>query len=240
MHALAYYLSWLWFGLGGLLLNLCCLPLRVLPRHPQRTARVRRFIRWSFAFWLKWFHATGVLRITWKNFEAAHFTPGTIYIANHPALIDAPVLLSRLPSETLCIFKPALMRNTVIGTAAICADYSAGDAGIDLIRDVAAKISAGASLLIFPEGTRTTPGETLNPLKPGFALIATRARSPIRVIHIRTSPHLTTRGRPWWKLPPLPATMEITLGPEIPYNENRDTQETTALAARLILSEHIP
>ncbi len=236
LYAPAYYLSWLWFAFGGLLLNFSCLPLLLLPRPRRPHARVRSAIRWLFAFWLKWFHATGVFRITWKNFGNATFRPGTIYIANHPAIIDAPVLLSRLPAETRCIFKPALTRNPAVGTAALCADYSSGDAGIDLIREVSEKISGGASLLIFPEGTRTTPGTTLNPLRPGFALIAARAQAPIRLIHIRTSPYITWRGRAWWKLPPLPATTEVTLGAEIPPDADRTTQETTALATFLLSS----
>ena len=50
---------------------------------------------------------------------------------------------------------------------------------------VAARVAAGHSLLIFPEGTRTAPGVALNPLRPGFALIAARARVPIRLILVR-------------------------------------------------------
>jgi len=44
--------------------------------------------------------------------------------------------------------------------------YIAGEKGVDLVREVAARIAAGQSLLIFPEGTRTATGATLGPLKP--------------------------------------------------------------------------
>ena len=59
--------------------------------------------------------------------------------------------------------------------------------------------ATGNSLLVFPEGTRTVPGRKLNPLKPGFALIASRARAPVRVIIVRSPPDLVPKGWSWWR-----------------------------------------
>ena len=206
----ACYVSWLAFALVGLGLNVACAPLLLLPRRAGRGARVRRAIRRLFDLWRRWFHACGVLRIAWRGFEAP-LARGTVYIANHPTLLDATLLLARLP-DAVCIFKPALMRNPAIGPAAIMGGYIAGENGPDLVREVAARIAAGQSLLIFPEGTRTATGTTLGPLKPGFALIAARARAPVQLIVIRASADLVPRGRPWWRLPAvLPVWMEISL-----------------------------
>jgi 1-acyl-sn-glycerol-3-phosphate acyltransferase len=121
------------------------------------------------------------------------------------------------------------MRNPAIGTAALMADYSAGERGPDLVREVAGKIRAGQSLLVFPEGTRTAPGTPLGPLKPGFALIAARAQAPVQLVLIRASPGLVPRGRPWWRPPPLlPGEIDLTLDRRWPHDPTRSVQALTA------------
>jgi 1-acyl-sn-glycerol-3-phosphate acyltransferase len=141
--------------------------------------------------------------------------------------MDATYLLAKLP-DAVCIFKPALLRNPAVGPAAIMAGYVSGDTGVDLIRDAARKIAAGRSLLIFPEGTRTDAGRALNPLKPGFALIAERAGAPVCVVVIRASRDLGAKGRPWWKTPRVPATVEVTLAQTIPAGSGQTAAELTA------------
>ena len=51
---------------------------------------------------------------------------GLVLAANHPALIDITCLLARVP-EAVCIFKPAIRRNPVLGAAARRAGYLASD-----------------------------------------------------------------------------------------------------------------
>lgn len=229
---LAYYLSWLWFGLGGLALNIACTPFLLVRDRERLGPRARAATRWMFDFWVGWMHASTVVDVIFNGFDEP-LPGGVVYVANHPSLVDAPFLLARLP-ETVCIFKPALLRNPAIGPAALLCGYVSGDAGVDGIRAAAASVSAGRSLLIFPEGTRTVPGETLNPLRPGFALIAQRARAPIRLIHVRSSPLMARKGHPWLKTPPLPGRFEFTLGELIPADHGLSTAALTELvAARL-------
>jgi 1-acyl-sn-glycerol-3-phosphate acyltransferase len=214
----AYYLSWIWFGLGGLLLNLAFGPLLLLPNRERHGPRVRRITRWMFSFWLRWMHASGVVRVTWNGFDRPLPT-GVVYVANHPCLVDAPFLFARLP-DTVCIFKPALLRNPFIApTALLCGYVSAGENGVDLIRNSVERLQAGQSLLIFPEGTRTASGTALNPLKPGFALIARLADRPVQLIRVRSSPLLARKSCPWWRVPPLPGWVEFTLDELIPAEE---------------------
>ena len=219
-YVTTYLLSWWWFFFVGFLLNLCSLPLLLLPRSESRGQRMRAVIRRLFELWTWWFNTSGVVRVRWRGFTEPLPT-GCIYIANHPTLIDAPLLLARLP-DTICIFKPALLRNPVIGPPAIMAGYVAGEPGVDLVRQIAEKIAQGRSLLVFPEGTRTGAGLTLGPVKPGFALIAARARAPVQLLVIRSTPDLVTRGRPWWRPPSVqPSTVEITLGRRWEYDPVR-------------------
>jgi 1-acyl-sn-glycerol-3-phosphate acyltransferase len=231
-----YYASWALFGAVGLLLNLLCLPLLLLPRKATGGARMRRVIRWLFDFWLRWMHATGVVRMTWRGFDRP-LAPGAVFVANHPTLVDATFILARLP-DAICIFKPALMRNPAVGPAAILAGYSCGVPGVDLVREVAAKIAAGQSLLVFPEGTRTEPGRALNPLRPGFALIASRAKAPVQLIRVISSPGVARKDRAWWKPPlVLPGWFEITLDRRWEHDSTRSPADLTAEVERYLLAQ---
>jgi 1-acyl-sn-glycerol-3-phosphate acyltransferase len=228
-----YYLSWLLFGAAGLLLNLGCMVLTLLPRRASFEPAVRRVIRRLFSCWLAWLHASGITRVAWKGFDEP-LARGTVYVANHPSLVDATLILARLP-DAVCLFKPSLMRNPAIGPAAVMAGYVRGDTGLDLIKAAGDKVAAGQSMLVFPEGTRTEPGTMLGRMRPGFALIAARAKAPVRLMVIRASPELGARGRPLWPAPALlPCWVEITLDRTWPYEPGRSAAELTQCVERRI------
>jgi 1-acyl-sn-glycerol-3-phosphate acyltransferase len=229
--AAAYYMSWGWFAGVGVALSLVCLPLLLLPLRERLGAAVRGTVRRLFLAWLWWFRVSRCLRIGWRGFDTP-FQSRTVYIANHPTLLDATFLLARLP-DTICIMKPGLMRSPAIGPVAFLAGYAAGETDVDLVRQVAGKVAAGRSLLVFPEGTRTKPGTRLGTLKPGYALIAERAHAAVQLIVIRASADLVPRGRPWWKPPSiLPARAELTLDRRWEYDPARRTRDLTVEVER--------
>jgi 1-acyl-sn-glycerol-3-phosphate acyltransferase len=92
-----------------------------------------------------------------------------------------------------------------------------------MLRQAAAAVRAGQTLLAFPEGTRTTE-QPVNRLKPGLALIAKRARAPLQIILIETnSPYL---GQGWkiWRPPQFPLVYRARLGPRVmPSSSVSDT-----------------
>lgn len=223
---LLYYLSWALFGAVGLLLNLGCLVLTLLPRRQALEPAMRGVIRHLFTAWLAWLHVSGITKVTWRGFDAP-LARGTVYVANHPSIVDATVILARLP-DAVCIFKPSLMRNPAIGPAAVMAGYVRGDTGLDLIKAAGAKVAAGQSMLVFPEGTRTAPGTVLGKMQPGFALIAAQARAPVRLMVVRSSPELGARGRPLWPAPTvLPCWVEVTLDRAWEFERGRSAAELT-------------
>lgn len=229
-----YYLSWVVFGAVGLLLNLGCLVLLALPRRESFGRSVRATIRRLFKAWIGWLHATGTIAITAEGFGDGELPSGTVYIANHPTLIDATIILARLP-DAICIFKPSLMSNPAVGPAAVMAGYVRGDSGLDLIKAAAKKVAEGKSLLVFPEGTRTEPGTVLGKMKPGFALIADRARAPVRLIVVSASPELGARRRPWWPAPRvLPGALQFALDQTWPYEPGRSAAELTRAVEKRI------
>lgn len=225
---IAYYFTLGLFGVLGLLLCLFSFLAGVWPSSNGNERFFQRLIHWHFAGFHWWCEFARLVYVRYQGFTPPP-SGGLVLVANHPALIDITCLLARVP-EAVCIFKPAIRRNPVLGAAARRAGYLASDGGHELVRSVAAKVASGHTLVIFPEGTRTPPGEALLSFKPGFVLIARRAKVPIQLVRITTDSDVLTKGRAWWKLPKFPAHIQIDAGPLIP---------TGTAASTAALSEEI-
>ncbi len=223
---LAYYFTLLFFAAGGLGLSLFSWLTGWLPATDRTERFFQRLIHRHFALFHWWCEFARLVYVRYHGFEKLS-GGGVVLVANHPALIDITVLLARV-REAVCIFKPAIRRNPVLGAAARRAGYIGSDGGHELVRSAAEKVGAGHTLIIFPEGTRTPPGRTLLPFKPGFVLIARRAGVPIQLVRITTDSDVLTKGSVWWRLPRYPAHIEVTVGPLIPT----DTEASSAELAR--------
>ena len=210
-HLPAYYFTLLLFGAGGLELSLLSLLAGWLPATDRTERFFQRLIHRHFAFFHWWCTFARLVHVRYRGFERLP-RGGLVVAANHPALIDITCLLARLP-EAVCIFKPAIRRNPVLGAAARRAGYLCNDGGHELVRRAAERVAAGSTLVVFPEGTRTPPGEALLPFKSGFILIARRAHVPIQLVRITTDSDVLTKGCVWWRLPRFPAHIEVTAGP---------------------------
>ena len=136
---------------------------------------------------------------------------GLIVVANHPSMLDAVMLVSRLP-RSACIMKASLLRNPFLGPGARLARYIHNDSTYGMAQCAVRDLQDGGQLVLFPEGTRTTQSPH-NPLQATFAIIAKRAQVPVQVVFIDTvSPYLG-KGWPLWRLPPLPIRFSVRLGP---------------------------
>ena len=221
----AYYVTLLLFGLCGLELSLFGLLCSWLPATDGIERFFQRLIHRHFAFFHGWCRVLNLVHVRYEGFDRLP-RAGAVLVANHVSLIDITCLLARIP-EAVCIFKPAIRRNPVLGAAARRAGYLGSDLGHDAIRAAAAKVASGHLLIVFPEGTRR-PGATLQPFKPGFVIIARRASAPIQLVRINTDSEVLTKGRPWWKLPRFPAHITVTAGPLLTPDQTSSATELSA------------
>lgn len=136
---------------------------------------------------------------------------GPLIIApNHPCLLDALMVISRLPNMA-CIIKADIFDNVFLGAGARLAGYIRNDAQLSMIKQAVAELKNGSHLLIFPEGTRTTRWP-INTCKGTAALIASRARVPIQTVFIETDSGYLGKGWPLFRRPTMPITYRIRLG----------------------------
>lgn len=154
-----------------------------------------------------------------------------VIAANHPSLLDAVLITSRLPNA-VCFMKADIMDNPLFGAGARMARYVRNDHLIGAIQSCRRELQQGAQIVIFPEGTRTRgyPDNPLNPLTRSTALIATRANVPVQTLIVEFSSPYLGKGWPLWRKPSLPLTCHIRLGRRFapPRDARLFTQELEA------------
>jgi 1-acyl-sn-glycerol-3-phosphate acyltransferase len=134
-----------------------------------------------------------------------------IIAPNHPSVLDAMILISRLDRLT-CIMKASVLDNPLLGASARLAGYIRDDRALRMLRLASSDLKAGDQLVIFPEGTRTV-SEPVNDFTRGFAAIARAARVPVQAVIIETDTPYLSKGWPVLLKPArLPMTFRIRLG----------------------------
>ena len=197
-------------GLGSLGWNLIAIVLNpVLPTEVARTLG-RRVIAGSYRFFWTIASVTGMMRIDARCLDALRDEHGLIFAANHPTMLDALLMVARLP-RSACIMKATLMRNVFLCGGARLARYIRNDAAHTMIRLAVEDLRRGGQLVVFPEGTRTV-SEPLNAFRPGVTLIAKLAQAPIQTVFIETESPYLRKGWPLWRVPPLPMVFTLRLG----------------------------
>jgi len=181
----------------------------LLPR-PLGRRLGRAMISRGYGMFWRVARATGMLHLQAEVLDALRDERGLIIVANHPSMLDAVMLVARLP-RSACILKAGLMRNPLLGPAARLAGYIRNDSTRGMVVCAVADLRDGGQLVMFPEGTRTTR-RPLNPFHASFTLIARRAAAPIQTVFIDTDTPYLRRGWPLWRLPPLPIRFTVRLG----------------------------
>lgn len=241
MVALKGYLNWRWrqlatglsfalFGLGGLLLPLYALPwLLLTPRGAPREARARWLVQQNFRFFMGFMRFVGIMDYSVQNLAELQ-RPGQLILANHPSLIDVVFLISLLPKAD-CVVKSDLLRNPTMRGVISLAGYIANNDPEQVLDAARSTLARGNSLIIFPEGTRTRPGQPIR-MQRGAANVALRLAQKIRPVVIEVSPPTLTKGQPWYRVPESgPFAMHLRVMPEI-VPELAPDAATASLAAR--------
>jgi long-chain acyl-CoA synthetase len=163
-----------------------------------------------------------------------------IFIANHASHLDTPTVLRALPHP--------IRRRVAIAAAA---DYFYRDRRLGLAVSLAFNtfplvrrgsahaslaycrelLEGGWSILIFPEGTRSTTGE-LQPFKNGVGLLATRLRAPVIPIGITGLDRVMPKGRRC----PRPGPVSVRIGAPVALPSDLDPRAAAALLRATLVS----
>lgn len=223
--------SFLAFGVGGLLLGLLVFPLiNLAVRDPARRRRwARRLVQKSFASHIELMRVLGVLTYEIRGRERLQ-RDGLLVLANHPTLIDVVFLISLLPNAD-CVVKSALARNPFTRGPVRAAGYVFNDDGAGLVDDCIAAVRRGGTLVIFPEGTRTRRDAPMH-LQRGAANIAVRGRLAITPVRLSCTPMTLGKGEKWYRVPACRFHVVVDVQPDLDIAPFMNGAQGEALAAR--------
>jgi len=197
-------------GLGSLLWNGVALALLPLMSRERGLAFGRAAISRGYEGFWRAARASGLLHMDASALDTLADERGLIVVANHPSMLDAVMLVARLP-RSACVMKASLAHNPFTGPGARLARYIRNDSTHGMVRLAVNDLRAGGQLLLFPEGTRTTRWP-VNPFNSTVGLIAKLAPAPVQTVFIDTDSPYLGKGWPIWRLPPLPIVFTVRLG----------------------------
>ena len=210
------------FGFFGLVVGLfAVLPVAIfLIDYERRIYVVRKINHYSFKLFTKSGIALGVFNVTFHNAELLT-QRGQLIIANHPSLLDIVFLIGEVPHIN-CVVKKSVLMNPFLAMNVYFADYILNDDQEQLLKNCADKLKKGESLIIFPEGTRTTERQT-NKFKRGAAYLMLMSNCPARPVHISCEPPSLGKHDRWYIVPEVKIVYHLRVFEELDITEFRDS-----------------
>lgn len=229
-RVLATGFSFLTFGLGGVVLTLAAVPvLYLLPGGPlRRERRAKAVIHYAFRGFMELMRMLGVLTYEVEDRQRLN-RPGQLIIANHPTLIDIVFLIAFIKRAD-CVVKSSLLRNPFMLGPITAANYIANDSSERVLELAEQSFQRGNSLIVFPEGTRTTSGQPLS-MQRGAANIALRCHCEVLPVVIRCEPGTLTKELKWYQIPERRFHITLTPQPALPMAPFQQ-EKAVSLAAR--------
>jgi 1-acyl-sn-glycerol-3-phosphate acyltransferase len=232
----AFYLVLVLLGTVQLAWGVVALVLRhVLPKDSaQRLGR--RFISLLFRSLFRVTRAVGIMEVDADELDAIDADEALVIAPNHPSVMDALILISRLENLN-CIMKASVLDNILLGSGARLAGYIRNDGPKRMLRLSSDHLKQGGQLIIFPEGTRTIVAP-VNDFKCGFAAMARIANVPVQTVIIETDSPYLSKGWPALRKPKcLPMRFRARLGRRFVVEGGADINAFVAELRRYFVDE---
>jgi 1-acyl-sn-glycerol-3-phosphate acyltransferase len=153
---------------------------------------------WGARRWARWSLATCGIQVEAEGLEEISSSDSFVVMSNHQSVFDIVALVATCPLSWRFVAKRELTRIPFFGWGLVAAghiviDRSRTDRAVGSLKRAAARVRAGTSVIIFPEGTRS-PTSTMQAFKSGGFHLAMQAGVPILPVSISGSRRITPRG----------------------------------------------
>ncbi|TCR64036.1 lysophospholipid acyltransferase family protein [Bosea sp. BK604] len=189
------------FGGGAVIATIAFPIVSLTTRNTERRwARKQYIIHLLFRFYIGLMRFMRLAFFEFRGLEKLRDAPGKLVIANHPSLLDVVLLMSLIP-RAQCIVKQELWESPYLGRLVRGAGYISNALPSEqLLAACRQAIELDACLIVFPEGTRSTPGAPIQ-LQRGFANIALLLGLDIQLVTITCTPPTLLKGQKWYEIP---------------------------------------
>jgi 1-acyl-sn-glycerol-3-phosphate acyltransferase len=163
-----------------------------LSRRPERALTMARTI------WAPGLLRGAGARMRVEGGEGVDWGAPALFVCNHQSMIDIPTAFVALPCPLRFIAKRELAMVPFLGwymgaTGMIFVARGEGEKARQSIRLAGERVRAGASVLAFPEGTRSLDGR-IGPFKKGAFVVAIEAQVPVVPVAIEGAQRVLPRG----------------------------------------------
>lgn len=160
--------------------------------------RQRDWTRPVGRLWARCILMVSGVKIHVQGYHHVRHDYGFIFMANHQSMFDIIALLACLPIRFRWLAKKELFQIPLFGHALtkgghVPIDRSDRKSAYQSLLDAAGRIATGASVIIFPEGSRSSD-DRLNPFKPGGFYLALLAKRPIVPVAIYGTHQVLPKG----------------------------------------------
>jgi 1-acyl-sn-glycerol-3-phosphate acyltransferase len=174
----------------ALWISLALVAILVTFRRDAALAMARRF-------WGPGVLAAAGVSLTVSGGDAVDWSRPHVFVSNHQSFLDIPVAFVSLRSNLRFVAKSSLAYVPFLGwymwaTGMIFVDRGKSQHAISSMRRAGERIRAGASILAYPEGTRSRDGR-VGTLKKGAFVVALEAGVPVVPIGVAGAAEVVAR-----------------------------------------------
>ncbi|HSD22296.1 MAG TPA: lysophospholipid acyltransferase family protein [Anaeromyxobacter sp.] len=199
--------------------------------------------RGDLAMWLARFAwSRSILKLAGARVTLTRLPPlpdgPLIFASNHESALDILALVSRLPRTVRFIAKQELFRIPVFGWYMRMGGHIAVDRGnhtraVESLRRAGAAVRGGISLIVFPEGTRSTDLR-VHPFKKGPFVVAMEAGVPVVPVAISGAGRITPKRA----IAVYPGEIRIALGDPVDPRAFADRTALLTEVRRRVIEQH--
>ncbi len=149
-------------------------------------------------YWAKACLFLSGLTIHVEGLERLHPKRTYVFMANHASFLDILLIFAYVPHNFRIIAKEEAFKTPVMGwilrgAREIPMNRANPRKGVESLRNAAALLKEGISIVVFPEGTRSSDGRIKN-FKPTLFILPIRAGLPVVPVLIEGTFHALRRG----------------------------------------------
>lgn len=204
------HLGFALLGVICLTVTLLALPMRALLPRALSKRIGRKLVNLLARGYLRFLALMGACRFDLAALDTLQGEPAMLIAPNHPSLLDAVMILSRLPNAA-CIMKAELVNSVFFGAGARLTGYIRNTPIRTMVQLGVADLHQGSHLLLFPEGTRTNRFP-VGAMQGTTGLIAKNAGVPVQTVFIETDSAFLGKGWSVFWTPKMPITYRVRLG----------------------------
>jgi 1-acyl-sn-glycerol-3-phosphate acyltransferase len=168
---------------------------------------------WCARTWARLILATTGVTVERGGAALPPLTQSCIFVANHASIYDIPILFTSIPHQLRIMAKSALGYVPFIGWHLRLAGHLLVDRanpGPAIFKRMQRMTRQEASLIVFPEGSRSIDGR-VGRFKGGIFLLAIETGLPIVPVSVSNSPSVMRKGQ----LMVCPARVRVTIHDQI-------------------------